>query len=113
MRMGFVKKIAVLVVGSMLVLAGGATADDWHGSGWTSTANPEVAAKTVQRLHDQLKATYEAAHGRPVKSDRGSASRLHRRSDVWQPLPSGLREVVHGIRPLRIRPCAPRNSNRS
>jgi len=87
MRMGFVKKIAVLVVGSMLVLAGGATADDWHGSGWTSTANPEVAAKTVQRLHDQLKATYEAGDVAGVKANTreldGVLNAMVTRSDEW------------------------------
>ncbi|MEV4311197.1 hypothetical protein [Actinocrispum sp. NPDC049592] len=87
MRMGFVKRLAVLVVGSLVVMAGGASADDWHGSGWTATANPEVAAKTVQRLHDQLKATYEAGDVAGVKANTreldGVLKALVTRSDEW------------------------------
>jgi uncharacterized phage infection (PIP) family protein YhgE len=85
--MGFVKRLAVVLVGSMVALAGGASADDWHGSGWTATANPEVAAKTVQRLHDQLKATYEAGDVAGVKANTreldGVLQALVTRSDEW------------------------------
>jgi hypothetical protein len=87
--MGFVKQIAVLVVGSLALLAGGtsASAEDWHGSGWTSTASPEVAAKTVQRLHDQLKSTYEAGDVAGVKANvrelDGVLGALVTRDDEW------------------------------
>jgi muconolactone delta-isomerase len=85
--MGFVKKVAVVVVGSMMVLAGGASADDWHGSGWTATADPEVAAKTVQRMHDQLKASYEAGDVAGVKANAreldGVLNALVTRTDEW------------------------------
>jgi opacity protein-like surface antigen len=87
MRMGFVKKVAVAVVGSMMVLAGGASADDWHGSGWTATADPEVAAKTVQRMHDQLKASYEAGDVAGVKANvrelDGVLNAMVTRTDEW------------------------------
>ena len=91
MRMGFVKRVAMAVVGSMTVMVGAAaapaTADDWHGSGWTATSSPDVAAKTVQRMHDQLKATYEAGDVAGVKADvrelDGVLGALVARSDEW------------------------------
>src|ERR1043165_1275257 len=87
MRMGFVKKVAVAVVGSMMVLAGGAAADDWHGSGWTATADPEVAAKTGQRRHAQMKASYEAGDVAGVKANAreldGVLDALVTRTDEW------------------------------
>jgi hypothetical protein len=87
MRTGFVKKVAVAVIGSMIALAGGAAADDWHGSGWASTASPEVAAKTVQRMHDQLKSTYEAGDVAGVKTNvrelDGVLGALVTRTDEW------------------------------
>lgn len=87
MRMGFVKRIAVAVIGGMIALAGGASADDWHGSGWTATADPEVAAKTVQRLHDQLKTGYEAGDMAAVRSNvrelDGVLGTLVTRTDEW------------------------------
>jgi opacity protein-like surface antigen len=91
MRMGFVKRVAIAVVGTMTVMAGAAAADtspnDWHGSGWTATASPEVAAGTVQRLHDQLKSTYEAGDVAGVKANvrelDGVLAALVTRSDEW------------------------------
>nr|WP_157527798.1 hypothetical protein [Kibdelosporangium sp. MJ126-NF4]CEL16391.1 hypothetical protein [Kibdelosporangium sp. MJ126-NF4]CTQ94315.1 hypothetical protein [Kibdelosporangium sp. MJ126-NF4] len=87
MRMGFVKKLAVIVIGSMIAMTGGAYADDWHGSGWTATANPEVAAKTVQRLHDQLKSAHEAGDVAVLKGNvrelDGVLDALVTRSEAW------------------------------
>ncbi|TCO64332.1 hypothetical protein [Actinocrispum wychmicini] len=87
MRTGFVKKIAALVVGSMIALAGGAQADDWHSAGWTSTASADVAARTVQRLHDELKSTSEAGDVAGVKATTreldGVLKALVIRTDDW------------------------------
>src|SRR5882724_7627204 len=63
MRQGFIRTIAVAVLAGMAAITGATAANagvqDDQGSGWTATATPNVAANTVQQLHDQLKATYE------------------------------------------------------